>query len=252
MLTLWDFIEPIARTLRDAVVGKGREKAQRAGIEVKPPARVKKPRVRPPALKPPTAVAPSASSPVVTKPKRRRRKPQAPQALTAPAIPIDTPPHLLSSSTNETADERYDRITQLMLTRYRVRVRKWRSGMTGMAWRVAYRDGSIVNLIEAPKPKGPMSAAVFLHEIGHHAIGFDTYKPRCLEEYHAWRWSLEAMQTLGLNITDAVRHRMHLSLWYAVSKAQRRGIRSIPVELEPFMHRPARLSKRRSRDDHAA
>lgn len=250
MLTLWDFIEPIARTLRDAVVGTGRQKAQRPSVEIKPPARVKKPRVRPPTLTPRSAA--SASPPAVAKPKRRRRKPQAPQALTAPAIPIETPPHLLASANDETADERYERVTQLMLTRYRVRVRKWRSGMTGMAWRVAYRDGSIVNLIEAPKPKGPMSAAVFLHEIGHHAIGFDTYKPRCLEEYHAWRWSLEAMQALGLNITDAVRHRMHLSLWYAVSKAQRRGIRAIPVELEPFMHRPARLSKRPGRDDHAA
>ncbi len=83
-----------------------------------------------------------------------------------------------------------------------------------------------------------MSAAVFLHEIGHHAIGFNTYKPRCLEEYHAWAWSLAARQEHGLNITDAVRHRMHLSLWYAVQKAQRRGIKAVPPELTPFLAAP--------------
>ena len=77
-----------------------------------------------------------------------------------------------------------------------------------------------------------------LHEIGHHAIGFNIYKPRCLEEYHAWRWSIEAMQANNLNITDAVRLRMHRSLWYAVQKASRRGIKRIPEELTPFMERP--------------
>lgn len=136
--------------------------------------------------------------------------------------------------------EKYDTVTQAMLTKYNIRVRKWRTGMTGVAWYVTYRDGTISRLIEAPRPKGPMSAAVFLHEIGHHAIGFNTYKPRCLEEYHAWRWSLEQMEANGLNITDQVRLRMHQSLYYAVQKALRRGIKQIPAELEPFMARPRR------------
>lgn len=135
---------------------------------------------------------------------------------------------------------RYDAVAQAMLERYQVRVRKWRTGMSGIAWYVTYKDGRRQRLIEAPRPKGPMSAAVFLHEIGHHAIGFDVYKPRCLEEYHAWRWAIEAMESNGLNITDAVRHRMHMSLWYAVSKAKRRGIKVIPGELGPYLERPAR------------
>jgi hypothetical protein len=79
-----------------------------------------------------------------------------------------------------------------------------------------------------------MSAAVFLHEIGHHAVGFNTYKPRCLEEYHAWVFALDQMERLGLNVTDSVRRRMHDSLHYAVQKARRRGIKQIPAELEPF------------------
>lgn len=143
--------------------------------------------------------------------------------------------------------DRYDAVASFMLHEYQVRVRKWRTSMSGIAWYVTYRDGRIQRLIEAPRPKGPMSAAVFLHEIGHHAIGFDVYKPRCLEEYHAWRWSLEAMAEHGLNITDQVRLRMHRSLWYAVQKAKRRGIKQIPVELEPFLEKPQRARpKRRS------
>jgi hypothetical protein len=141
---------------------------------------------------------------------------------------------------------RYDAVVRTMLETHGIRVRKWRTSMSGIAWYVTYRDGTRVNLIEAPRPKGPMSAAVFLHEIGHHAIGFNVYRPRCLEEYHAWRWSLEAMQEHGLNITDAVRLRMHRSLWYAVQKAKRRGIKRIPDELAPFLERPS-FGRRRKR-----
>jgi hypothetical protein len=132
-------------------------------------------------------------------------------------------------------EERYERVTREMLEAHGVRVRRWRTHMSGIAWQVRYRDGTVKKLIESPRPKGPMSAAIFLHEIGHHAIGFNTYKPRCLEEYHAWRFAIEQMERLGLNVTDGVRRRMHNSLRYAVEKARRRGIREVPGELAPFV-----------------
>lgn len=138
---------------------------------------------------------------------------------------------------------RYEQVTREMLTRHGVRVRKWRGSMSGVAWQVTYRDGSVSRLIESPKPKGPMSAAIFLHEIGHHAIGFGTYKPRCLEEYYAWKFSIDAMHDLGLNVTDRVHERMHDSLNYAVSKALRRGLKRIPHELLPYTRpRPRRTA----------
>jgi hypothetical protein len=129
---------------------------------------------------------------------------------------------------------RYEAMTRAMLARYAVRVRKWRSSMSGVAWQVTYADGSVARLIEAPRPRGPMSAAIFLHEIGHHAIGFGTYKPRCLEEFHAWKFALETMEAEGLNVTDRVRARMHDSLRYAVAKARRRGLKRIPPELAEY------------------
>jgi hypothetical protein len=144
-----------------------------------------------------------------------------------------------------TAQDRYDEVTKRMLGEHGVRVRRWRKSMSGMAWEVHYEDGRITRLIEAPRPKGPMSVAVFLHEIGHHAIGFNRYKPRCLEEYHAWAWSLAAMEREGLNITDAVRHRVHESLWYAVAKARRRGLRELPAELLAYTTRPPRRKRGR-------
>ena len=130
---------------------------------------------------------------------------------------------------------RYDRVVRDMLAKYGVRVRRWRSSMSGIAWEIVYHDGRITKLIESPRPKGPMSAAVFLHEIGHHAIGFGIYRPRCLEEYHAWAFSLEHMEKLGLNLTEAVRKRMHDSLHYAIAKARRRGLKQLPAELEPYI-----------------
>lgn len=130
---------------------------------------------------------------------------------------------------------RYESITRDMLATYGIRVHKWRSSMSGVAWEVHYKDGTISRLIESPKPKGPMSAAVFLHEVGHHHIGFGKYRPRCLEEYHAWRFSLGTMETLGLNVTPAVHKRMRDSLVYAVAKAQRRGLKRVPDELTAYL-----------------
>jgi hypothetical protein len=130
--------------------------------------------------------------------------------------------------------DKYDAMTRDMLAKYGVRVRRWRTAMSGIAWELRYHDGRTARLIESPRPKGPMSAAIFLHEIGHHAIGFNTYKPRCREEYYAWAFAIEQMEKLGLNITDGVRRRMHDSLHYAVMKAKRRGLREVPEELEAY------------------
>jgi len=122
-----------------------------------------------------------------------------------------------------------------MLARYGVRVRKWRKSMSGVAWELTYHDGRVVRLIEAPKPKSPMSMAIFLHEIGHHAIGFNVYKPRCLEEYHAWAFAVRTMEERGLEVTERVRRRMSSSLKYAGEKAVRRGIKALPDEIARFM-----------------
>lgn len=131
--------------------------------------------------------------------------------------------------------DKYDEITKRMLHEHAVRVRKWRTSMSGVAWQVTYADGTVSNLIEAPRPRGPMSAAVFLHEIGHHAIGLGAYTPRCLEEYHAWRFSLDTMRREGLNVTPSVEKRMKESLEYAVYKALRRGLKRLPTDLEPYL-----------------
>lgn len=139
-------------------------------------------------------------------------------------------------------EDRYLEVTQLMLRTHNIRVRKWRTSMSGIAWYVTYRDGSVVRLIEAPRPKGPMSMAVFLHEVGHHAIGFDVYSPRCLEEYHAWEFAIRAMKEHGLNLSEQVMKRRKRSLEYAVGKACRRGIKAIPGELEEFI--PAKYRSR--------
>jgi hypothetical protein len=151
-----------------------------------------------------------------------------------PSKPVAAPQRESKARTSVSMQDRYDAMTRDMLAKYGVRVRRWRTAMSGIAWELRYHDGRTARLIESPKPKGPMSAAIFLHEIGHHAIGFNTYKPRCREEYYAWAFAIEQMEKLGLNITDGVKRRMHDSLHYAVAKATRRGIKEIPAELEPY------------------
>lgn len=158
-------------------------------------------------------------------PRSDAAKPQA----AAPLAPPDT------GKSRVSMQGRYDAVVEEMKRRYGIRVRKWRRGSSGCAWIIRYDTGEERRMIEAPYPRGPMSCAIFLHEVGHHAIGFGRYRPRCLEEFHAWRWSLEAMRQRGLNVTDAVERRMAMSLKYAIDKARRRGLERIPDELLPYL-----------------
>ena len=122
---------------------------------------------------------------------------------------------------------------------YDVRVRKWRRSMSGCAWRVYYHDGRVINWIESPVPRTPISLAIFLHEVGHHVIGFDRYKKRCEEEYHAWAWAIRKMRELGVEPDVRVERRVRLSMQYAVDKAVRRGIKELPEPLEQFLPQAA-------------
>ena len=129
----------------------------------------------------------------------------------------------------------YAPVVELMKSRYSIRVKKWRRNMSGCAWRVYHADGRVVNWIEAPVPRTPISLAIFLHEVGHHVIGFDRYKRRCEEEYHVWVWALDQMKELGIELDERVQRRFSLSMEYAVGKAVRRGLKILPEPLVRFM-----------------
>ena len=128
----------------------------------------------------------------------------------------------------------FSNIVEQMKRGYDIRVRRWRSSMSGCAWRVYHHDGRVVNWIESPVPKTPISLAIFLHEVGHHAIGFETYKKRCEEEYHAWVWAITQMRLHGVEPDEKVTRRFEASMQYAVGKALRRGIRELPEPLQQF------------------
>lgn len=122
-----------------------------------------------------------------------------------------------------------------MKAAYGFRVRKWRRTMSGCAWELRYRDGRRQRMLESPYPKSPLSCSIFLHEVGHHAIGLGAVRPRCLEELRAWEWSIAAMEARGLEVDEKVRDRFRRSMEYAVAKAARRGIRSLPEELRAYL-----------------
>jgi hypothetical protein len=133
----------------------------------------------------------------------------------------------------------YGPIIELMKQRYDIRVRKWRTNMSGCAWRVYHHDGRVLNWIESPLPRTPISLAIFLHEVGHHVIGFQRFKKRCEEEYHVWVWAINQMRTLGVEPDEKVMRRFDLSMQYAVGKAMRRGIKELPDTLAAFLPKAA-------------
>lgn len=133
----------------------------------------------------------------------------------------------------------FGQIVEQTKKRYDIRVRRWRTSMTGCAWRVYFHDGRAINWIESPQPKSPISLAIFLHEVGHHVIGFSTYKRRCEEEYHAWVWAIREMKRYGVEPDSRVQTRVARSMEYAVAKAMRRGIKQLPRPLATFLPRAA-------------
>jgi hypothetical protein len=133
----------------------------------------------------------------------------------------------------------YSNIIRDYKNRYDIRVRRWRKSMSGCAWRVYYHDGRALNWVESPYPKTPISLAIFLHEVGHHAIGFQRYRKRCEEEYHVWQWALAQMRKLGIPPDPRTLRRVNLSMQYAVDKALRRGMRELPAALDQFLPQAA-------------
>ncbi len=177
--------------------------------------------------------------------RRRPQKSQSnrtrPQRQRVPSAPHSTPSHSSPShpspshSSYPTKQALYDDMVRVMCARNAIRVKRWRTSMSGIAWEARYKDGTATRFIESPQPKSPMSAAIFLHEVGHHVLGIGAYKPRCLEEYHAWMYSLQQMEVWGIEVTDRVKERVFKSLRYAARKAQRRGIRKLPPELAAYV-----------------
>lgn len=175
--------------------------------------------------------------------------PARPEAEAAPPSP---PVSRSRASRSAGMQARYDKLVDDMKERWGIRIHRWRNRTSGCAWELRDKSGRVDRMIESPYPKGPMSCAVFLHEVGHHAIGFSRYSPRCLEEYMAWDWALRTMEAEGLNVTDAVLKRRDDAVRYALAKALRRGLRRIPEPLLPYMPEGLVKRPRRQRSRQAA
>jgi hypothetical protein len=179
----------------------------------------------------PTVAAPSASgAPKV----RRRRRSLAALRASAPII-ADAPRPPRGIDHERPSQQRFDAIVLEMLARHPLRVKRWRNTLSGIAVLRIYRDGRQDRSIEAPYPTSALRLAIFLHEVGHHVLGLGVHRPRCLEEYLAWRFALDRLAEFGVETEGPVARRFDRSMRYAVAKAVRRGIRRIPAELATFL-----------------
>ena len=170
-------------------------------------------------------------------PRRSLPRPAEP-AATARARPdgkkvMPSPPRGIDHE--RPVQRRYDAIVGEYLERHGLRVRCWRRSLSGLATLRIYRDGREERTIESPYPTSPLRLAIFLHEVGHHVIGLGVYRPRSLEEFHAWRYAIDRMRELGIPTEGTVQRRFERSMRHAVSKSTRRGIRRLPAELAPFV-----------------
>lgn len=160
---------------------------------------------------------------------------EAPKPRSDRSRPGPEPPRPGGAAASKGMQGRYDQLVDEMKDTWGIRIHRWRTSTSGCAWELRDRSGHVDRMIESPYPKGPMSCAVFLHEVGHHAIGFNRYSPRCLEEYMAWDWAIRMMESKGLNVTDRVRKRMDDAVRYAIAKALRRGLKRMPEPLLPYL-----------------
>lgn len=149
----------------------------------------------------------------------------------------DVPP-LRPSASPRDRQRFYDAMVEELKEKYKIAIRKWRKQMSGVAYELKYRDGRIKRLITAPRLRSPVSAAIFLHEVGHHAIGFRRYQPRCLEEYYVWQWAFREMTARNIPVESRVLRHYRRSMFHYLRTAQRNGAREFPRELHPFFQWP--------------
>jgi hypothetical protein len=146
------------------------------------------------------------------------------------------PPHAGGAARRTALPPVYAAMVGDLKARYKISIRKWRSHMAGVAYELTYRDGRIKRLVSAPRPRSPVSAAIFLHEVGHHAVGFRRYSPRCLEEYYVWQWTFREMTARGIPVTHRVLRHYRRAMYHYVHRA--RLAHPLPPELAPFTHWP--------------
>lgn len=132
----------------------------------------------------------------------------------------------------------YDQLVAEMKARYGISIRKWRSSMSGVAYELHYNNGDVRRMISAPRPRSPVSACIFMHEVGHHAVGFRKYRPRCLEEYHVWQWAFEQMRKRAIPVDRRVERHYRRSMYHYVRLAKKRGLKVLPPVLEQFQTWP--------------
>jgi hypothetical protein len=140
----------------------------------------------------------------------------------------------------KTAERRrfYDALVARMKGEYGISIRKWRRSMSGVAYELHYSNGEVKRMVTAPRPRSPVSACIFLHEVGHHAIGFRKFRPRCLEEYHVWQWAFNQMQGCQIPVDDNVKRHYRRSMQHYVRVAKKRGLKVLPPQLEEFAAPP--------------
>lgn len=153
----------------------------------------------------------------------------------APVMGLRRPRNPRGIDHGRPVQRRYDAVVNEMIAAYGLHVRCWRNSLSGLATLRLHRDGRLERWIEAPYPTSPLRMAIFLHEVGHHAIGLGIHRPRCLEEYLAWRWAIDRMAELGMPTDGTVARRFERAMRYAVSKSLGRGIRALPPEVRVFV-----------------
>jgi len=151
------------------------------------------------------------------------------------------PPKKSGTESPVSARERramFDAMVRELKAQYKISIRRWRRQMSGVAYELTFRDGTIKRVVTAPRPKTSVSASIFLHEVGHHAVGFKRYDSRCLEEFYAWQWAFREMRARGIEIDERVLRHYRRSMYHYVRMAKRRGHHHVPHELEQFSHWP--------------
>jgi hypothetical protein len=134
--------------------------------------------------------------------------------------------------------EFFEQLVMEMKQSFGISIRKWRRSMSGVAYELHYSNGDVKRLISSPRPRSPVSVCIFLHEVGHHAIGFRKFRPRCLEEYHVWQWAFAQMRSRHIPIDSRVERHYRRSMHHYVCLAKKRGLRQVPTELLEFQRPP--------------
>lgn len=128
----------------------------------------------------------------------------------------------------------YPRFVKQCAEEKRVKITYGSGRLVGKAIPTTRYGPAFAGEVQIPPSRDPVRVAIAAHEFGHFDIGFSSRATVCKQELGAWIAGVTRLVRAKIIIDETAAQRIIDSISYAMSKAARRWIRSLPEPMSRF------------------